>query len=140
MKYTLLQVIPEVNPEFCTKEVECENREQLIEALLEYTDGLDAVRFIHRYTEGEGEEKSECRQDVLFHVVEVNGEREIVRWFKSGIYRRGGVKRRPDATLEDIAKTIGWKRDPKELLEEGWDGEGEKWEQLAKPQRAVDVK
>lgn len=67
-----------------------------------------------------------------FGRVAVAGHGEfIVRTFRHGLTRRGGVKRDNSITLLQIAEAIGWKGDPEELLTEGWDLE-ETWEQASK--------
>lgn len=59
---------------------------------------------------------------VHFARIEVDGHGELVsRIFTSGIIRRGGVRSRP--SLTDVAKAVGWERNPNELLEVGWEGE-----------------
>ena len=55
----------------------------------------------------------------------------IVRTFRHGLTRRGGVKRGNSITLTCIAQAIGWKGYPEELIGEGWDLE-ETWEQASK--------
>ena len=66
---------------------------------------------------------------VHFARIEVEGhETWVSRIFYRGIYRKGGVRPREEATLVDIAKQIGWERPPETLLDEGWDCE-ESWEE-----------
>lgn len=65
---------------------------------------------------------------VLFATLEVEGHGLFTsRIYQSGIGRRGGVKRRAEMSLADVAKAIGWERDPAELMESGWDSEGSDW-------------
>lgn len=122
MRFTLLQVIPEAQ-ENTAKTIDCDES-SLVGELLDYTKNLPAVRFIHRYKNGDG---IDSREDILFHVVEANGERRVVRWYDARIYRRGGVRVR-DTTIEEVAKMLGWKHDPQELLTPGWEGKEEEWE------------
>ena len=59
---------------------------------------------------------------VVFATYEVDGHgHRVARVYRSGITRKGGV-RRPGwpPSLEDIARQLGWKRDPTELIESGW--------------------
>lgn len=69
---------------------------------------------------------------IYFSLVEVEGHGEMVaRLYTSGIVRAGGVKPRQVQTREqalaDIAKQIGWEKDPALLLDAGWDGEEPDW-------------
>jgi len=65
---------------------------------------------------------------IRFTVVEVEGHGEFVtRQFRNGIYRRGGVKRGPAPTLEEVARKLGWTHAPAELIEAGWKGEETEW-------------
>lgn len=65
---------------------------------------------------------------VLFATLEVEGHGLFTsRIYKSGIGRRGGVKHRAELSLADVAKAIGWDRDPAELMGPGWDGEENDW-------------
>lgn len=65
------------------------------------------------------------RYIVKFARVEVEGHGEMIsRWFHYGLWRKGGVSFHQDKnSIEDTARLLKWDRDPKELLEEGWDGE-----------------
>lgn len=61
---------------------------------------------------------------IHFARVEVEGHDSFVsRVYTSSIVRRGGVRSRSTVTLADIARAVGWERDPAELVAEGWDGE-----------------
>lgn len=65
---------------------------------------------------------------VYFARVEVDGYAELVsRIYTSGIARRAGEpgkrQRPPGRELSDVAKAVGWERDPSELVADGWDGE-----------------
>lgn len=62
---------------------------------------------------------------IHFALVEVEGHGCFVsKVYTSGIARRGGVKprKRVGPTIAQIAKAIGWEKDPNELLDV-WDGE-----------------
>lgn len=66
------------------------------------------------------------REDVNFMRVEVEGLGSWVsRLFCSGLYRRGGVRpgKPGPERLADVAKRLGWKGDPLDLIATGWDGE-----------------
>lgn len=66
--------------------------------------------------------------EVWFALVEVEGHGEFVsRIYRNGIGRRGGVRRKAPATLADIAREVGWTKDPAELVALGWYGEQEEW-------------
>jgi hypothetical protein len=71
------------------------------------------VRYIRR--------TEDKREDIYFARIEVEIEEYndvfTSKIYSSGIWRKG-VKFWPDPTIEKIAKAIGWKRDPKELLED----------------------
>lgn len=61
---------------------------------------------------------------VGFALVEVEGHGELVsRWFRTGIFRKGGVRRLPPITLKDIADRLGYTHPPETLLDDGWEGE-----------------
>ncbi len=63
-------------------------------------------------------------QFVGFALVEVEGHGEFVsRWFRSGLFRKGGVARNPPITLQNIADRLGYTHPPETLLEDGWEGE-----------------
>ena len=65
---------------------------------------------------------------VHFARIEVEGhDTWVSRIFYRGIYRKGGVRAPGGATLDGIAKKLGWERPPETLLEEGWDCE-ESWD------------
>jgi hypothetical protein len=76
------------------------------------------AHFIHETTDG--------REDIYFGRVEVAEHGSwIVRVYRSGIYRRGGVRSRE--TIRDIAQAIDWTEDPNELLVSGWLLEETEW-------------
>jgi hypothetical protein len=56
-------------------------------------------------------------------LIEVEGHGPFIsRLFSTGIFRKGGVH--PTETeLAAVANKLGWTGPPKELLEDGWDGE-----------------
>ncbi len=66
---------------------------------------------------------------VAFACIEVEGHGEFVsRIYHSGIVRRGGVKLPGrELTIVDVAKAVGWTKDPAELLTSGWEAEEEEW-------------
>lgn len=58
------------------------------------------------------------RYKIAFAKIEVEGfDCWISKIYLYGIWRRGGVSRRPETTIEDIAKAIEWNGDPQELLQ-----------------------
>jgi len=62
---------------------------------------------------------------IYFALIEVEGgEKFIARRFARGITRAG---RKSVITLEDIAKQLGWSKDPQELIQPGWEGEEDTW-------------
>jgi hypothetical protein len=71
-------------------------------------------------------EKGSGHYFINFALVEVEGHGEMVsRVYHYGIWRRGAKRPEPPLKkrLTEIAQKLGWKRDPKELIVEGWDGE-----------------
>ena len=67
--------------------------------------------------------------EVNFALVEVEGHGEfIARMYHSKIYRKGGVKVGSPKTIKDVALDMGWRGNPEELLEPGWDEESNDWE------------
>ena len=64
----------------------------------------------------------DSRIDHYFVCVEVEGHGEVVsKMLFSCIWRKGGVNRHP-TTIQDVARQLGWTRNPQELLE-AWEGE-----------------
>lgn len=58
---------------------------------------------------------------VYFAVVEVEGHGTWVsRVFLSRILRRGGAQRKPPPTIKHVALLLGYKHNPRTLLEDGW--------------------
>ena len=81
-----------------------------------YSGTLPSVR--HRVTDGDG------IFVILFARIEVEGHGEwISRVYVYGIFRGGGVPRRPPMTLQEIAEVVGLSGPPEHLLEPGWVGE-----------------
>lgn len=66
---------------------------------------------------------------IVFAAYEVEGHGELVaRVYKSGIVRKGGVTRPGwPPRLEDVARQLGWEKDPAELLAPGWELEEQDW-------------
>ena len=68
-------------------------------------------------------------QRVHFAKIEVVGHGEfITRVYHQGIYRKGGVRPpgQSGLTLEEVARALGWKDAPEELLTD-WEGQDEEW-------------
>lgn len=66
------------------------------------------------------------RCTVNFALVEVEGyETLISRWYRYGIWRKGGIKPRNfyKDRIKEIAEKLGWNDDPMLLLEPGWNCE-----------------
>jgi hypothetical protein len=79
----------------------------------------------HRYSDARGLYATRGIWTVHFALVEVDGYGELVsRVMKTGIYRKGGVKRdRPPQTIDEIARRLGWAHPVDQLFDSGWDGE-----------------
>lgn len=71
----------------------------------------------------------DTRETITFTLVEVEGFGEfIVRNYRAGLYRRGGIKvKSGSGYLKQIAHDLCFDGDPKELLDPGWDLEEEDW-------------
>jgi hypothetical protein len=104
--------IPHVEADWA--DIETDSPEQ---AAMEFHAERDYNSVVYvRETENGGRER------VLFALIEIEGHGERVsRVFHRAIWRKGGVRPTRPVTIEDVARKLGWTKDPQELLAEGWD-------------------
>lgn len=58
---------------------------------------------------------------MFFARIEIEGWGDTIsRVYHYGLWRKGGVGPRVKPTLQAVADAVGWKGDPEELVEEGW--------------------
>lgn len=83
-----------------------------------YDNDESGIVFWHNIPQG--------REQIRFAVIEVeNYGKFVCRVYRSGIWRTI-MKQKPER-LREIADKLGWKRDPHELIESGWDHESINW-------------
>ena len=115
MKYRCRMILPKPVGEGNWIEIEAETPEQAIQ---EYHFRLATFEQGKSWKVEEGGRVHYIR----FARIEVEGWGDSVsRVFHYGVWRRGGVGPRVKPTLQDVVDAIGWKGEPEELVEEGWD-------------------
>lgn len=82
-------------------------------------------------------ERKGCLERIRLCCVEVEGHGEfITRQFRSGIFRKGGIKppnSSEEEVLKRVAEKLGWQHDPRELVADGWPLEEEYNERSVPP-------